>query len=111
VFAQVIGVEISRPFSRITYAEAMARFGSDRPDTRIQLELVDLSEAFRESGFRAFRTALDAGGIVKCLPIHDAQELSRGAVDRLEKFVKKELGAKGLAWIRVLKTVPGSLRS
>jgi aspartyl-tRNA synthetase len=101
VFAQVIGVEITRPFSRISYAEAMARFGSDRPDTRIQLELVDLSEAFRESGFRAFRAAIDAGGIVKCLPIHDAQGLGRGAVDRLEKFVKKELGAKGLAWIRV----------
>ena len=101
VFAQVIGVEIPRPFSRISYADAMARFGSDRPDTRIQLELVDLSEAFRESGFRAFRSVLDAGGIVKCLPIHDAQELGRGAVDRLEKFVKKELGAKGLAWIRV----------
>jgi len=101
VFAQVIGVEIQRPFSRISYADAMARFGSDRPDTRIQLELVDLSEAFRESGFRAFRAAVDAGGIVKCLPIHDAQELGRGAVDRLEKFVKKELGAKGLAWIRV----------
>ncbi len=101
VFQQVIGVEIQRPFSRISYAEALARFGSDRPDTRIQLELVDLSEAFRESGFRAFRAAVDAGGIVKCLPIHDAQELGRGAVDRLEKFVKKELGAKGLAWIRV----------
>ncbi len=101
VFQQVIGVETQRPFSRISYAEALARFGSDRPDTRIQLELVDLSEAFRESGFRAFRSAIDAGGIVKCLPIHDAQELGRGAVDRLEKFVKKELGAKGLAWIRV----------
>ncbi len=101
VFQEVIGVEIQRPFSRISYAEALARFGSDRPDTRIQLELVDLSEAFRESGFRAFRSVLDAGGIVKCLPIHDAQELGRGAVDRLEKFVKKELGAKGLAWIRV----------
>jgi aspartyl-tRNA synthetase len=101
VFAEVIGVEFQRPFSRISYADAMARFGSDRPDTRIQLELVDLSEAFRESGFRAFRSAVDAGGIVKCLPIHDAQELGRGAVDRLEKFVKKELGAKGLAWIRV----------
>ena len=101
VFAEVIGVEIQRPFARISYAEAMARFGSDRPDTRIQLELVDLSEAFRESGFRAFRSVVDAGGIVKCLPIHDAQELGRGAVDRLEKFVKKELGAKGLAWIRV----------
>jgi len=101
VFQQVIGVEIQRPFSRISYAEALSRFGSDRPDTRIQLELVDLSEAFRESGFRAFRSVVDAGGIVKCLPIHDAQELGRGAVDRLEKFVKKELGAKGLAWIRV----------
>jgi len=101
VFAQVNGVEFQRPFARISYADAMARFGSDRPDTRIQLELVDLSDAFRESGFRAFRAAVDAGGIVKCLPIHDAQELGRGAVDRLEKFVKKELGAKGLAWIRV----------
>jgi len=101
VFQQVIGVEIQRPFSRISYAEALARFGSDRPDTRIQLELVDLTDAFRESGFRAFRSVVDAGGIVKCLPIHDAQELGRGAVDRLEKFVKKELGAKGLAWIRV----------
>jgi len=101
VFEQVIGVELERPFARMSYADAMARFGSDRPDTRIQLELVDLSEAFRESGFRAFRAAVDAGGIVKCLPIHDAEELGRGAVDRLEKFVKKELGAKGLAWIRV----------
>jgi aspartyl-tRNA synthetase len=101
VFAQLIGVEIPRPFSRISYADAMARFGSDRPDTRIQLELVDLSDAFRKSGFRAFRSAVDVGGIVKCLPIHDAQELGRGAVDRLEKFVKKELSAKGLAWIRV----------
>jgi aspartyl-tRNA synthetase len=101
VFSDVIGVEIPRPFARISYADAMARYGSDRPDTRIQLELVDLSDAFQESEFRAFRAAMDAGGIVKCLPIHDAQELGRGAVDRLEKFVKKELGAKGLAWIRV----------
>ncbi len=101
VFAQVVGVEIPRPFARISHAEALARYGSDRPDTRIQLELVDLSDAFRESDFRAFRAAVDAGGIVKCLPIHDAQELGRGAVDRLEKFAKKELGAKGLAWIRV----------
>ncbi len=98
---EAAGVELARPFHRITFAEAMARYGSDRPDTRIQLELVDLTETFRESGFRAFRAAVDAGGIVKCLPIHDAQELSRGDIDRLEAFVKKELGAKGLAWIRV----------
>jgi aspartyl-tRNA synthetase len=99
--AEAAGVELPRPFPRLSHAEAMERYGSDRPDTRIQLELVDLTETFRESGFRAFRAAVDAGGIVKCLPLHDAEELSRGAVDRLEGFVKKELGARGLAWIRV----------
>ena len=99
--AEAAGIDLPRPFPRISYTEAMARFGSDRPDTRIQLELVELTDAFRESGFRAFRSAVDAGGIVKCLPIHDAAELGRGAIDRLERFVKKELGARGLAWIRV----------
>ncbi len=102
-------IELPRPFTRIAYADAMARYGSDRPDTRIQLELVDLTDVFRESGFRAFRAAVDDGGIVKCLPIHDAQQLSRGDVDRLESFVKKELGARGLAWIRV--TEDGEWRS
>jgi aspartyl-tRNA synthetase len=99
--AEAAGVELSRPFARISHAEAMARYGSDRPDTRIQLELVDLTEVFRESGLRAFRENVDRGGIVKCLPVHDAAELGRGAIDRLESFAKKELGAKGLAWIRV----------
>jgi len=100
-FRDVLGVEIARPFARISYDEAMARYGSDRPDTRVQLELVELSDVFAQSDFRAFRSVVDSGGIVKCLPVHDAQEFGRGAVDRLEKFVKKELGAKGLAWIRV----------
>jgi aspartyl-tRNA synthetase len=99
--AETAGVELPRPFPRMSYADAMARYGIDRPDTRIGLELVDLSDAFAQSGFRAFRAALDDGGIVKCLPIHDADALSRGEVDRLEAFVKKELGARGLAWIRV----------
>ena len=101
VFKEILEVEFPRPFRRISYEEAMARYGSDRPDTRIQLELVDLSDVFEQSEFRAFRSVVDRGGIVKCLPVHDAQQLGRGAVDRLEKFVKKELGAKGLAWIRV----------
>jgi aspartyl-tRNA synthetase len=100
--ADAAGIPLSRPFRRMAYVEAMQRYGSDKPDTRVQLELVDLTDVFRESGFRAFRANVDAGGIVKCLPIHDAAELGRGAVDRLEKFVKKELGAKGLAWIRVM---------
>jgi aspartyl-tRNA synthetase len=97
----VTGVELPRPFPRMGYREAMDRFGCDRPDTRVQLELVDLSDAFAESGFRAFRSVVDAGGIVKCLPIHDADALSRGQIDKLESLVRKELGGKGLAWIRV----------
>jgi len=99
--AEAAGIALPRPFQRLSYVDAMARFGSDRPDTRIQLELVDLTEGFRDSGFRAFRTSVEAGGIVKCLPIHAADGLSRSEIDRLEGFVKKELGGKGLAWIRL----------
>jgi aspartyl-tRNA synthetase len=96
-----LGVELPRPFPRLGYDDAMARFGSDRPDTRVLLELVELTDLFRETGFRAFGAAVEKGGVVKCLPIHDAEELSRSAIDRLESFVKKELGGRGLAWVRV----------
>jgi len=99
--AEAAGIELPRPFPRYSYQECMDRFGSDRPDTRVQLELVDLSDAFRSSEFRAFRAAVEGGGIVKCLPVHQAEELSRGEIDRLESFVSKELGARGLAWIRI----------
>ncbi|MCH2172329.1 aspartate--tRNA ligase [Myxococcota bacterium] len=106
---QAAGVELERPFPRMTFAEAMGRYGCDRPDTRIQLWLEDLTDVFRESGFRAFQSAVEAGGIVKCLPIHDAGDLSRSEIDRLESLVRKELGAKGLAWIRV--TADGTWQS
>jgi aspartyl-tRNA synthetase len=95
------GIELDRPFRRISYREAMDRYGIDRPDTRVLLELVELTDVFADSGFRAFRGAVDAGGIVKCLPIPDAGALSRSEIDRLESFVKKELGGKGLGWVRV----------
>ena len=95
------GVEIELPFRRLSHAEAMGRYGCDKPDTRILLELTELTEVFRESEFKAFRGAVDAGGIVKALTIPNAEELSRGEIDRLEKFVRKELGARGLAWIRI----------
>ena len=99
--AAAAGVKFDRPFRRISYKEAMDRYGSDKPDTRITLELCDLTEVFEASEFKAFRSNVDAGGIVKCLHVPDAKELSRGEVDRLEKLVRKELGAKGLAWIRI----------
>ena len=101
---KVAGLDLPHPFPRITHREAIARYGVDRPDTRVTLELVDLTDVFRASEFRAFRSAVDAGGIVKCLPIHEAAaapELSRGQIDKLEALVKKELGGKGLAWVRV----------
>ncbi len=100
-YADVIDTALPRPFRRMPYAEAMARYGSDKPDTRIQLELVDLSDVFAESEFRAFRGVLESGGIVKCLPVSQASALSRSEIDRLEDLVKKELGGKGLAWVRV----------
>jgi len=95
------GVDLERPFRRMSYREAMDRYGIDRPDTRVLLELVELTDVFAASDFRAFRGAVDGGGIVKCLPIPDAAALSRSEIDRLESFVKKELGGKGLGWIRV----------
>ncbi len=101
VTRDAVGAELETPFRRISYADAMARYGIDRPDTRIQLELTELTDVFAGSGFKAFRGAVDAGGIVKCLHIADADELSRSEIDRLESFVKKELGGKGLGWIRI----------
>ncbi len=98
---EAAGVELPRPFPRLSYAEVMDRYGTDKPDRRIPLELADLTGIFRESGFRAFRQVVETGGIVKCLPVPDAEELSRGEIDRLERFVRKELGGRGLAWIRV----------
>jgi aspartyl-tRNA synthetase len=100
-FAEAAGVELPRPFPRLAYDEAMARYGSDKPDTRVSLELVDLTDLFRASELRAFRSTVESGGIVKCLPVPDAQELSRSELDRLESFVRKELGGSGLAWARL----------
>ena len=97
-----IGVELPRPFPRMSYADAMSRYGVDKPDTRVLLQLVELTDLFRNTGFKAFGAPVAKGGVVKCLPIHEAEALTRSEIDRLEGFVKKELGARGLAWIRVM---------
>lgn len=96
----VRGVELPRPFPRIGYDDAMARFGSDRPDTRIQLELCDLSDIVSDCGFKVFSEAVARGGVVRALPIPQAEALSRGDLDRLVDQAI-EWGAKGLAWVRV----------
>ncbi|MFQ5699726.1 MAG: aspartate--tRNA ligase [Myxococcota bacterium] len=96
----VLGVELPRPFPRLSYREAMDRYGSDRPDPRILLELVDLTGVVAESGFKVFADAVRKGGVVRALPIPDARDLTRGDLDRLQERVR-DWGARGLAWARI----------
>ena len=99
-FREGIGVDLPRPFPRYSYADVMARYGTDKPDTRIQLELVDLSDVVAGSGFKVFSGAIEAGGVVRALPVPQADALSRSDLDRLVAQAQ-EWGAKGLAWVRV----------
>ena len=99
LFRELMGVEIPLPLERITYSEAMNRYGTDRPDRRFGLELIDLTEVFKESEFKVFRRAVDSGGCVKAIKLSGV-EVSRKDIDDLTEFVKG-LGAGGLAWIRV----------
>lgn len=101
VMKEVKGIEISTPFPRMTYDEAMSRFGSDKPDTRFGLELVDLSEIVKNSGFKVFAAAVEKGGQVKGINVKGAAEkYSRKDMDALTEFVAV-YGAKGLAWLKV----------
>jgi aspartyl-tRNA synthetase len=96
------GVEISTPFPRMTYHEAVDRFGSDKPDTRYGVELIDLTDVFRESQFKVFRSIADGGGVIKAINAKgSATLLSKEQLKKWEEWVKTELGAKGLAYIRL----------
>lgn len=97
---EVKGQDISTPFARMPYDEAMARFGSDKPDTRFGLELVDLSEIVKDSGFKVFASAVSSGGQVKAINVKGAASAySRKDIDALTEFVAV-YGAKGLAWLK-----------
>ncbi|PWK09064.1 aspartate--tRNA ligase [Tumebacillus permanentifrigoris] len=98
LFKKVMDVEIPSPFPRMTYAEAMARYGSDKPDIRFELELKDLSEQVRGCGFKVFNAAVEAGGQVKAIVAPGCASYSRKQIDELEAFAKR-YGAKGLAWM------------
>ncbi|CJD48046.1 aspartyl-tRNA synthetase [Streptococcus pneumoniae] len=95
------GVEVSAPFPRMKYADAMARYGSDKPDTRFEMELTDLSEFAADCGFKVFTSAVESGGQVKAINAKGAaSKYSRKDIDALTEFVKV-YGAKGLAWLKV----------
>ncbi|MDP4163917.1 MAG: aspartate--tRNA ligase [Bacillota bacterium] len=101
VMREVKGLEIETAFPRMTYDEAMNRFGSDKPDTRFGLELVDLSEIVKDSGFKVFSAAVENGGQVKAINVKgSAEKYSRKDIDALTEFVGR-YGAKGLAWLKV----------
>ena len=100
VFRAGRGVEISTPFPRMTYAEAMDQFGSDKPDRRFAMHLTDLSELFGQSTLKMFRGALDAGGTVKAINAKGFASLTTGQADELTEMAK-HYGAKGLAMIKI----------
>ena len=100
IFKAALNVDIKTPFDRLTYREAVSRYGSDKPDRRFGIELVDLGEIFRESSFKVFRNALDAGGVVKAINAKGFAGITIGQADELTEIAKLH-GAKGLAFIKV----------
>src|SRR4029077_20748613 len=100
IWRRVKGVELSLPFPRLGYDEAMARFGSDKPDLRFALELTDVSALFAGGEFQAFAQVVAGGGAVKALRIPGAGGMSRKELDDLTAEAK-QAGAKGLVWIKV----------
>src|SRR5881296_1187020 len=101
VFRDVLGVDLPDPFPRLSYAEVIARYGSDKPDLRVPLELTELTACFAETEFRVFAEALAAGHSVRGLPVPGAgATLSRRELDDLVGFATAE-GARGLTWIRI----------
>ncbi len=101
---EVLGRELALPFQQISYREVMDRFGSDKPDLRNPFELSDLSAAFSNTEFRAFRGALEAGGVVRALALAGTR-LSRRELTQLEEVAKRR-GAKGLAWVQFDGSAP-----
>lgn len=101
VVEKVKGIKLETPFPRMTYDEAMDRFGSDKPDTRFGMELIDVSEVVRHSSFKVFSSTVENGGMVKAINVKGhSSTYSRKDIDALTEFVGI-YGAKGLAWMKV----------
>ena len=102
IFKEAKGIDISTPFPRMPYSEAMNRFGSDKPDTRFGVELTEVSDVFGASEFKVFRSVLDGGGVIKAINAKgSANAFSKEQLKKWEEWVKVEFGAKGLAYIRL----------
>src|SRR5215510_5928624 len=100
IFKAARNIEINIPFERLTYREAVDRYGSDKPDRRFGIQLVDLGEIFRQSSFKVFRSALESGGVVKAINAKGFAGITLGQADELTEIARL-YGAKGLAFIKV----------
>lgn len=106
LYKNVLSVDIETPLPRLTYDEAMSRYGSDKPDTRFEMEITDISETVKDSDFVVFKNALEIGGSVRGIVAKNgAEKLSRKEMDKLTEF-SKGIGAKGLAYVRWVDEVP-----
>ena len=101
VFKDVVGIEITENFERMTYDEAMNNYGSDKPDLRFEMKLIDLSKETAECGFGVFENAIKDGGNVKAIIAPNAEKFSRKYIKDLEDYVKTYFKAKGLAYIKI----------
>ncbi|MGI5920154.1 MAG: aspartate--tRNA ligase [Syntrophomonadaceae bacterium] len=100
IFAEGIGKELTIPFPRMTYADAMLKYGSDKPDLRFGWEIVDLTDLVKDVDFKVFSSAISAGGVVRCLNAKTCGSFSRKEIDDLTKLAVQN-GAKGMAYIIV----------
>ena len=106
VFRDALQVELPDPFPRMSYAEAMGRFGSDKPDLRVTLELTEITDAMKDVDFKVFSGPANSGGRVAALRIPGGGAISRSEIDAYGEFAKI-YGAKGLAWIKVNEAAKG----
>ena len=100
VFRETAGIDLAPPFPRMTYAEAMGRYGSDKPDLRFGMPLHDMSDFAARSTFKVFKDAVAQGGIVKALIVKGGASIARSRIDALGETAKS-FGAKGLAWVKI----------
>ena len=105
---QLVGVKLPAPFPRLTYAEAMRRYGSDKPDLRFGMELKDLAPAIHPTSFAPFASVLEAGGEIKGIVVREGAALSRKTLDELQEFARR-YGAGALAWVKLGDELTSSL--
>ncbi len=103
LFKDVLDVDIPTPFPRIKYTQSMERYGSDKPDTRFEMELYDITDAVKDTDFVVFKGAIDGGGTVRAITAKNGNaKFTRKEIDKLTEYVRG-IGAKGLAWAKVTK--------